>query len=618
MAAQNQKPAGDSFDPLIMMVAVALIWAMAYLFWERFHAPIATGYSWLRVVQFSPFVLLDSIWAAIAGGVLMAIGGAVAWTKRAYSKYGIYTLILGGAMVVGYLLGALFTSWFGFFRDSDKSQILWSHMTRSSMYANLFTLVVGVVPFAVWMVRKSLATNITNHKHHGKAKDYTLHSFTDRMGEHHPHLALFRKIDLTSRSINAGKYRMTDTEKQFAIKHRLLDRVKGNEFKVNRNRATALFAGQMRKLWTGYEGLSRWELAVMAVLLPRVAATDPAMPDDAYKAALARSKELLEGYWRDAAASYDTDKDTLKLNLKLARETIKQYRNSTKVKAFFNAHAYVGTILYAMLIEARTLGVLQPAEFRWLRVVDRHLWTVIDNVGRIVAATECAAIYSHFLNELSLKRGIEKPMIDNAVRGLIEGVESYAFSPDEIAEINALLRAEEERLAIERDMAAKERRNLILMIGTAGVGPTKGIFEVALLAENGESVFEQRCKPDHPVDLEAWERYRLSDDEIEKLANLPSVAEVRTKLLELCNGHNVATFDKGDFAMVPGLERSAAQLSECRGDERMSLQAEAVMHGVLREDEVVIIQSAKVAAELCLKIWVQRQKDAIKAQVKAP
>lgn len=613
----NQKPNGQDsgVDPMLMLAACGLIAAFAYLFWSRFHTNIATAYSWVRVAQFSPFLVIHSVWAAGIGGALF-VGGFAAWiAKKSYAKYGLWAFVAGAFILAGYLVGDVFVSWFGFFKESDKAAIEWGHLSKSSLYANLFTLVVGIVPLAIWMIRRSLGTNPTNHKHYAKGKDYTLHTFTDTMAKHYPHLKLFRKLNLTERPINSGKYRMADTEKQFAIKHDLLDHIKGNEFKVNRDRTAQVFVNQMTKLWTGYNGLSRWEQAVIAVLVSRIAATDPAMSDKDYKAALDRTDELLRGYWKDAAASYDVKSDTLKLNLTLARDTIKKYGQSAKVKHYFKAHAYVGTVMYAMLLEARTLGVLQPAELRWLRVVDRRLWLIIDNVGKIVSTTEVGATYAHFLHEVKQKRGIEKPMIDGAVRGLIEAVESFAFSQDEVKEIESLIASKKAALRIE--VAPKEQLTVIVMALTIGTGQKRELYDVAVIKESGEELYRGRARNAHPVDLEARERYQLDDAAVLAMSSLPTADDVRKAALAACNGHNVVTFDKAGISLLQGLDLSAESIVECRGDESFNLEGAAVMEGVVEEHELKPIRDAVAAAQLCRVIWLAQQKAALKAQVKA-
>lgn len=621
MATNKPQSPGNDVDPLLVGVGLLLVVGMAMAFWGAAHTHISTGYAWFRVVQFAPFALLNSVWVSVGGVIVAAAGLTFFFAKKQHARYGLVAVILGLVLIIGSLLGGLFSKWQVFFRESDKSLIEWSHLSSSSLHANLFTLFAFVIPFAIWVARRSLITNPLNHKHFAKGKDYTLHTFTDQMAKQYPHLALFRKLNLTEKSINEGKYRMSDTEKQFAIKHDLLDRVKANEFKVNRDRAAEAFRKQMSKLWTGWNGLSRWEFAVMAVLVPRLAATDVKMPDKTYKEALDMTNALLAGYWKNAAATYDPEKDVagkdaIQLDLTLAKQAIKRFGGSPKVQKFFKQHAYVGTIIYAMLLEARSLGVLQPAELRWLRVVDRQLWLTVDNVGKIVAFTEIGATYSHFVSEVRQKRAIEKPMIEGAVKGLIEGVDSYMFSEDEVAEINARIDAKEQD-SIDVKAVAKNKQNLILSLLVIGTGAKRDIFEVALLAENGTVLYHQRCKTLAPVDEAVQARFGIADDELDALSRLPTSDTVRAKILELCNGHHVITFDRKDLAMVSGMERSAASVEECIGEEAFDLTAMAIMEGVIDEQQAAPIRDALTAATLTRLLWVEKQKLALEAETKA-
>lgn len=617
MASQQQQGQSKDIDPMMVMGGALLAAALAFVLWNKYHTAVATAYAWMRVVQFSPFTLLQSMWSGIAGGIICMGGLTIFIAKKGDKKlarYGLLAVLTGLFLVISYFVGTLFDSWFTFFNESDKSLIEWKHLSKSSLYANVFTLIVVVIPLAVWIARKSLASNPLNHKHFARGRDFSLHSFTDEMANHYPHLKLFRKINLTARSINEGKYRMADTEKQFAIKHGLMDRVKGNEFKINRDRAAEVFKGQMTKLWTHYKHLSRSEFAVMAALIPRIAATDVNMPDAEYKAALKMTESMLVGYWKQAAETYDKDKDTFTLDLALATDAVKRYGGSEKVKRFMKAHAYVGTILYAMLLEARQLGVLQPAEFRWLRVIDRPLWLIIDNVGRLVSVAECGSTYSHFVSEVRQRRAIERPMIDGAVKGLIEAVESFKFSDDEITAINNQITSKEEKAMIDASAVAKETQNLILMIMVIGEGANRDIFEAALLSENGATLYHQRCKTIAPITAAVRERFMLTDADVDGLARLPSSTELRGKLLELCNGHNVITFDKREIAHVAGLDRSAATVVECRGEESFDLVGTAVLEGILDEDKATPVRDAVAAAQLCRLLWVAQRKADLEAQ----
>lgn len=579
MSSQNKQPQNQNLmDPIMIGVILLLVIILVSIFWSKFHTQIATAYSWLRMAQFSAF------WAVGEG----------------FS-----------------FLSNPFQGWFNFFWKSDRSLMQVGHLMDSSFLANLFTLVFVVLPTAWWVAKRSLASNPYNHKHFGKTKDYTLHTHTDRMATYYPHLKLFRKLNLTQRSIDDGKYRMADIEKRFAIKGHLLDRVKGNEFKVNRDRAMEVFRQQLGKLWTGYANLSRSEYAVIAALVPRIAATDPAMSEDEYKAALKMTDDLIAGYWRSAADSYDAESDTMALDLDLAKKAVLQYGKHPRVQKIIKGHAYVATIIYAMLMEARTLGVLAACDMRWLRVTDRRLWLVFDNVGRIVAFAEVSGVYSHFLHEHRQKRAIERPQVDAAVKALNEAVDSYKFTESEIEEVNAQLKAVEDKPVIDMKSLEKTRKTLILAAATVGSGSKSDLLEAALLSEAGEILYGERCKPVVEIDEETRRAFGLVDDDLVALVKkAPESAKVKEKLLELTNGQRVVAYNEAVVAAISGLDRSAAEVVLCspifgEGSPKTVYDAAATMQlGVA----VPANRSALAEAKACREVWVELQKRALKAK----
>ena len=92
-----------------------------------------------------------------------------------------------------------------------------------------------------------------------------------------------------------------------------------------------------------------------------------------------------------------------------------------------------------MIGKSREVGVLAPAELRWLRVVDRQLWIVVDTVGRLTPFTESSGVHAHYLYELNYKRALEKPHVDNAAAKLASEFDKYKLTDAEIAAIEANL-----------------------------------------------------------------------------------------------------------------------------------------------------------------------------------
>jgi intracellular multiplication protein IcmP len=620
MSTPPAKQAGpdNGSDPVWILIVVGLTIVLFLIVWMAAHTLIATLYGWVRLAQFAVFKLIHTRWAALFGLILATAGVLIGKMNRRRFKLAAWCIFPGLFMVVAGLVGPIYSSWFDFFLGSDPSLIQWGHLTTSSMFANGFTLAAFIIPLCVWTVRRSIQTNPTNHKHYARAGEYTLHSFSDEMGKHYPHVRLFRKINLSARSIDSGKYRMADTEKQFAMKHKLLDQVgKTATYKINSERAAGIFRVQLGKLWRNFNDLSRWEVAVMSVLVPRIAATDVDMPDDEYKRALGTTNKLIVSYWEEADRTYDTEADALTVDVSEGVATIRRYYKSPKVVKYFERHAYVYSILYAMLADARALGVLPSDEFRWLRVVDRRLWLVLNNVGRNTAFTEIAGLYCHYMHEIKKGRPMEKAEVNNAVKGLVEAIDGYRFSDDEIVKIVAQIKADEPaKTVIDPKAMATGARRLIMGSLRVRDGDKRDFLEVALLAENGDVVYAQRCRP--LMSIEAIRKdFHLTDEEEAGLLKMPTSQEVKKKLIELANGQDVVAFYGAETSLVPGLDRSAASIRTLEDpDDGMDLA-----HTVQAEEIVKTppsIRTAVDAAQLVRQLWVEVQKAEMRAAQASP
>src|SRR5260363_436592 len=62
-------------------------------------------------------------------------------------------------------------------------------------------------------------------------------------------------------------------------------------------------------------------------------------------------------------------------------------------------HPYPRTLLMALLIEARTLGVLPSSHFIWLKPLDRALWYALNTAGRKVPFIESAGVFNQMQAE---------------------------------------------------------------------------------------------------------------------------------------------------------------------------------------------------------------------------
>lgn len=83
-------------------------------------------------------------------------------------------------------------------------------------------------------------------------------------------------------------------------------------------------------------------------------------------------------------------------------------------------HAMRETFLLALLREARTKGgLLAPAEFLWLKGVDRGLYYALNNLGRTAFHVEGLAAMDHYRHEALAGRALQVPHVDGAVAAMI-------------------------------------------------------------------------------------------------------------------------------------------------------------------------------------------------------
>lgn len=84
-------------------------------------------------------------------------------------------------------------------------------------------------------------------------------------------------------------------------------------------------------------------------------------------------------------------------------------------------HSFTTPALLRCLHVAREQGgVLAPAQFVWLRAVDRPLWYAMNNLGRGAVHIEGAGAIAHFRAEKSAEKPIPNPLVDVAIDGLMD------------------------------------------------------------------------------------------------------------------------------------------------------------------------------------------------------
>lgn len=83
-------------------------------------------------------------------------------------------------------------------------------------------------------------------------------------------------------------------------------------------------------------------------------------------------------------------------------------------------HAFnVPALLRCLQVARENGGVLAPAQFLWLRAINRHYWYALNNLGRGSVHIEAAGSMCHFRAEKSSGKPIPNPILESAIEGLI-------------------------------------------------------------------------------------------------------------------------------------------------------------------------------------------------------
>lgn len=398
-------------DPVVLLSIFVFIYGGCWAAWHFAHTQISMVYTYIRYAQLWVFYALGSIQK------LPGVSSIRDWVQTACEP----TALLGRCA-------------------RDFSEVQWNEIVDSSISMNIVSLVV----VTLLCIRIFLRVNKT-HPGLNFSKTHNIASFVRENRALYPHLRMFSQIDLIAQPLDHPVFGMSLTSRQFAYKHRLINGWKDLEDgswspSLDREAATRIFRLQLGKLWTKSTELSVSETMLLAIAIPRVVATDATLPDDQFKRAIDDSDAVINWCWDQFKAPENTTSKskgaknepdyawlTPQIDLTMPREIIAKYIKHANVQAILEKHAFNRTVLVAMLLQARRLGVLQPAEMRWMRFFDRGLWYVLQTAGRQAAFPEAAAVLSHYLYEIKSASALVEPQVDKAVSGLDVAMTTFRF-----------------------------------------------------------------------------------------------------------------------------------------------------------------------------------------------
>lgn len=171
--------------------------------------------------------------------------------------------------------------------------------------------------------------------------------------------------------------------------------------RLNIERTDALLCNQLGKPWLGVDSLEPHVRALAAAFMAMAAGGTHRNTGRKLLEQLARSVELP-----------DIPGNEPRLDMRGVNEIIAQHENTERIRAIISKHAFVKTVLIALLVAARArAGKVPPSEFLWLRPVNRPLWYALHPIGGRKPWTEGMAAWAHYEAEMELGRSIATPVV---------------------------------------------------------------------------------------------------------------------------------------------------------------------------------------------------------------
>lgn len=181
-----------------------------------------------------------------------------------------------------------------------------------------------------------------------------------------------------------------------------------NDGVIDDDAARRAFAQQLGGRWKGVNNLPPFAQALFAAFALKAAGKR--IESDELLGRIAECWNPQKGLLLTSA---------LKKEIRTIIKDPKQGRVLEKVAA---QHAFIIPALLRCLQNARDQGgVLAPAQFLWLRGINRHYWYGLNNLGRGSVHTEAAGAIAHYRAEKSAGKPIPNPLVDPA----IEGIKNY-------------------------------------------------------------------------------------------------------------------------------------------------------------------------------------------------
>ena len=278
------------------------------------------------------------------------------------------------------------------------------------------------IPFTIALIALAVVVYFGNSIRTFK-NTYSMKTLSQREQGNWPQIMPVVNLDLINKDIDVGPWAMGMTPIQFCKKHDLIDTfrrartenmtrqdAKRTEVVLRRGESNKVFALQLGPRWEGVNRLPPYAKALFTVFAARINAdSKPA-----------------------AAIILQLNRSSLdKFNYAGVDALCKKHENSKLVQEIVQSHAYVLTVMGAMLLAARLDGVQATADFLWLKPIDRRLWYMLNTMGRQTPYSESAGAFAHLLAEREAGRRLIVPMVECATNALELALKAIIYNPDD-------------------------------------------------------------------------------------------------------------------------------------------------------------------------------------------
>lgn len=336
-------------------------------------------------------------------------------------------------------------------------------------------------------------SNLKDHpKNQAKAK-FTMNSFIKNQKELYPHLKLYDVINPNEADGRSGRLRLMDNCRRLAYEHDLIEGFArrpndssssyGKQYNqpvglndsdklpdvdmeelvpvLDQKKFETVMLGQLGKVYSGVASLNAGQIIVLATVLPRACSSDEGMDKKEAEEINKKHYEMMDYVWdwvsRDIQKAHTQDIGLRGFDrLDEYRAVVEEWIDHDVSKKLLREHAYVNTFIYRVMMTAKTIGVCQPSNFRYLKIYDRKLWALIQNVDRPAGFAENIAVMSHFLMELKEGRGINQPMLQAAYNGMLTNLQKYRYPIEKIEAWNEFKLTGDKTLMRKLEMISKE------------------------------------------------------------------------------------------------------------------------------------------------------------------